>query len=190
MACFSSLCTCVHHPNLPDPAKQFPTGVASARCVLQLRPRPENRGTVRALRHFDEFYASVFGDAWPSVRLALLCPNKPCAVLNSFLDERGAREVHRRLQDTGALSLRNLCERRAAAAAKAAGNEHGGNEELSSRWGHVLHTQLQTVAILHLPVPDSPRAVRALPSLRRSLRNTPENRAPDRVPGSPGTIRD
>ncbi|XP_077540630.1 5-methylcytosine rRNA methyltransferase l(2)10685 [Haemaphysalis longicornis] len=106
--------------------------ISVRRYANKLRPRPENRGTVRALRHFDEFYASVFGDAWPSVRLALLCPNKPCAVLNSFLDERGAREVHRRLQDTGALSLRNLCERRAAAAAKAAGGEHGGNEELSS----------------------------------------------------------
>ncbi|XP_077485765.1 5-methylcytosine rRNA methyltransferase l(2)10685 isoform X3 [Amblyomma americanum] len=77
--------------------------------------RPENQGTQRALRHFDEFYAGVFGEQWPSVRLALLCPNKPCALPNPFLPDVGA--VWQELRARGALSLRRLCMRRAQAAA-------------------------------------------------------------------------
>lgn len=80
------------------------------------RPRPETLGTYRALRHFDEFYATAFGDAWPSVRLALLCPNKPCALPNTLALD--TEDVEKRLRSLGALSLRNLCERRVATAAK------------------------------------------------------------------------
>lgn len=76
--------------------------------------RPGNQGTQRALRHFDDFYADVFGEQWPSVRLALLCPNKPCALPNPFLAESGA--VWQQLRARGALSLRGLCARRASAA--------------------------------------------------------------------------
>lgn len=76
--------------------------------------RPENQGTQRALRHFDEFYADVFGEQWPSVRLALLCPNKPCALPSPFLAEAGG--VWQQLRARGALSLRRLCVRRTQAA--------------------------------------------------------------------------
>ncbi|KAM7306886.1 5-methylcytosine rRNA methyltransferase NSUN4 [Ixodes scapularis] len=71
-------------------------------------------GKERALRHFDEFYSGVYGTEWPSIRLALLCPNKPCAVLNSFLGT--SDETLRDLQAQGALSLGALYERRRAAA--------------------------------------------------------------------------
>ncbi|XP_037518544.1 5-methylcytosine rRNA methyltransferase NSUN4 [Rhipicephalus sanguineus] len=79
------------------------------------RPQCETLGTYRALRHFDEFYAGVFGDAWPSVRLALLCPNKPCALPNTLAPN--VEDVEKQLHSLGALSLRNLCERRVAVAA-------------------------------------------------------------------------
>ncbi|XP_065303785.1 5-methylcytosine rRNA methyltransferase NSUN4 isoform X2 [Dermacentor albipictus] len=93
------------------------------------RPHPETLGTYRALRHFDEFYAAVFGDAWPSVRLALLCPNKPCALSNTFsLD---TEDVQKRLRSLGTLSLRNLCERRVATAAKQEGSEPATSLELA-----------------------------------------------------------
>uniref|UniRef100_A0A131Z136 NOL1/NOP2/Sun domain family member 4 n=1 Tax=Rhipicephalus appendiculatus TaxID=34631 RepID=A0A131Z136_RHIAP len=79
------------------------------------RPQRETLGTYRALRHFDEFYSSVFGDAWPSVRLALLCPKKPCALPNTLAPS--VEDVEKQLRSLGALSLRNLCERRAGMAA-------------------------------------------------------------------------
>lgn len=40
----------------------------------------------RALEHFDDFYKTVFGRRWPSIRLALLSPHKYCAVINNFGD--------------------------------------------------------------------------------------------------------
>ncbi|XP_050028328.1 5-cytosine rRNA methyltransferase NSUN4 isoform X2 [Dermacentor andersoni] len=93
------------------------------------RPHPETLGTYRALRHFDEFYAAMFGDVWPSVRLALLCPNKPCALSNTFsLD---TEDMQKRLRSLGALSLRNLCERRVATAAKPQDSEPATSLELA-----------------------------------------------------------
>ncbi|CAN7981639.1 unnamed protein product, partial [Ixodes pacificus] len=80
----------------------------------QAKGRSGASGKERALRHFDEFYSGVYGAEWPSIRLALLCPNKPCAVLNSFLGT--SDETLRDLQAQGALSLGALYERRRAAA--------------------------------------------------------------------------
>lgn len=40
----------------------------------------------RALEHFDDFYKSVFGDKWPSIRVALLSPQKYVALVNNFGD--------------------------------------------------------------------------------------------------------
>ncbi|XP_075551007.1 5-methylcytosine rRNA methyltransferase l(2)10685 isoform X2 [Dermacentor variabilis] len=93
------------------------------------RPHPETLGTYRALRHFDEFYATVFGDAWPSVRLALLCPNKPCALSNTF--SLNTEDVLKRLRSLGTLSLRNMCERRVATAAKQEDSEPATSLELA-----------------------------------------------------------
>lgn len=37
-----------------------------------------------ALTYFDTFYKPVYGDMWPSIRLALLCKQKYTALLNNF----------------------------------------------------------------------------------------------------------
>lgn len=38
----------------------------------------------KALEHFDDFYGSVYGKKWKSLRLALLSPHKYSAVINNF----------------------------------------------------------------------------------------------------------
>lgn len=61
----------------------------------------------RALEHFDDFYKTVFGRRWPSIRLALLSPHKYCAVINNFGDSDIALSD---LQNIGALNMRTLFE--------------------------------------------------------------------------------
>lgn len=39
-----------------------------------------------ALEHFDDFYGSIFGNKWKSIRVALLCENKYVALVNNFGD--------------------------------------------------------------------------------------------------------
>jgi hypothetical protein len=39
-----------------------------------------------ALEHFDDFYKNVFEEKWASMRVALLSPNKYCAVVNNYSD--------------------------------------------------------------------------------------------------------
>lgn len=91
-------------------------------------------GTYRALRHFDEFYSGVFGDAWPSVRLALLCPNKPCALTNTLVPN--VEDVEKQLRSLGALSLSNLCERRAGTAASTREDKPATSLELAQPHEH------------------------------------------------------
>lgn len=38
----------------------------------------------KALEHFDDFYGSVYGKQWKSLRLALLSPHKYSAIVNNF----------------------------------------------------------------------------------------------------------
>lgn len=38
----------------------------------------------KALEHFDDFYGSVYGKRWKSLRLALLSPHKYIAIVNNF----------------------------------------------------------------------------------------------------------
>ncbi|KDR18203.1 5-methylcytosine rRNA methyltransferase NSUN4 isoform X2 [Zootermopsis nevadensis] len=61
----------------------------------------------KALEHFDDFYKTVFGRRWPSIRLALLSPHKYCAVINNFGDSDMAVSD---LQNIGAMSMRRLFE--------------------------------------------------------------------------------
>ncbi|XP_069700133.1 5-methylcytosine rRNA methyltransferase NSUN4 [Periplaneta americana] len=61
----------------------------------------------RALEHFDDFYKTVYGNRWPSIRLALLSPHKYCAVINNYGDSDVAMSD---LQNIGALNVRTLIE--------------------------------------------------------------------------------
>ncbi|KAJ9581820.1 hypothetical protein L9F63_003889 [Diploptera punctata] len=59
----------------------------------------------KALEHFDDFYKKVYGKRWPSIRLALLCPRKYCAVLNNYAETEVAAS---QLENIGAINLKNL----------------------------------------------------------------------------------
>ncbi|KAG7209307.1 hypothetical protein KM043_015418 [Ampulex compressa] len=60
----------------------------------------------RALKHFDEFYASVYGDMWLDIREALLEPeNKHMAVVNNFSD---TERIRSELELEGAICLKSI----------------------------------------------------------------------------------
>uniref|UniRef100_A0A182QRU7 NOL1/NOP2/Sun domain family member 4 n=1 Tax=Anopheles farauti TaxID=69004 RepID=A0A182QRU7_9DIPT len=59
----------------------------------------------RALANFDDFYGSVFGARWKSIRIALQCEHKYVALVNQFGD---TEETIRQLQSEGAISLRDI----------------------------------------------------------------------------------
>ncbi|GAB0094294.1 5-methylcytosine rRNA methyltransferase NSUN4 [Sergentomyia squamirostris] len=59
----------------------------------------------RALTNFDEFYGSIFGTRWNSMRLALLCEHKYMAVVNNFGDVEKTVE---KLEASGAINVRAL----------------------------------------------------------------------------------
>ncbi|XP_071879065.1 5-methylcytosine rRNA methyltransferase l(2)10685 [Bombus fervidus] len=60
----------------------------------------------KALEHFNEFYAGVYGDKWPNIRAALLSEeSKYMAVVNNFSD---AERVQHELELLGAINLRSL----------------------------------------------------------------------------------
>ncbi|XP_061517821.1 5-methylcytosine rRNA methyltransferase NSUN4 [Anopheles gambiae] len=59
----------------------------------------------RALENFDDFYGSVFGARWKSVRIALQCKHKYIALVNQFGD---TEDTIRLLQSDGAISLRDI----------------------------------------------------------------------------------
>lgn len=48
--------------------------------VIKKKIHPKDK----ALEHFDDFYGSVYGKQWKSMRLALLSPHKYIAVVNNF----------------------------------------------------------------------------------------------------------
>ncbi|XP_050077596.1 5-methylcytosine rRNA methyltransferase NSUN4 [Anopheles maculipalpis] len=59
----------------------------------------------RALENFDDFYGSVFGARWKSIRIALQCEHKYVALVNQFGD---TEETIQQLQSDGAISLRDI----------------------------------------------------------------------------------
>ncbi|XP_058124736.1 5-methylcytosine rRNA methyltransferase NSUN4 [Anopheles ziemanni] len=59
----------------------------------------------RALANFDDFYGSVFGARWKSVRIALQCEHKYVALVNQFGDTEKTIEL---LQSDGAINLRDI----------------------------------------------------------------------------------
>ncbi|XP_039275582.1 5-methylcytosine rRNA methyltransferase NSUN4-like [Nilaparvata lugens] len=66
------------------------------------------RPTDKALEHFDDFYASVFKNSWRSIRVALLSPQKYCAVVNNFAD---AEETSSMFENIGAFNMRKIIDK-------------------------------------------------------------------------------
>ncbi|XP_012250253.1 5-methylcytosine rRNA methyltransferase NSUN4 [Bombus impatiens] len=60
----------------------------------------------KALEHFNEFYAGVYGDEWPDIRAALLSEeSKYMAVVNNFSDPE---RIQPELELLGAINLKSL----------------------------------------------------------------------------------
>uniref|UniRef100_A0A182KEE1 NOL1/NOP2/Sun domain family member 4 n=1 Tax=Anopheles christyi TaxID=43041 RepID=A0A182KEE1_9DIPT len=59
----------------------------------------------RALENFDDFYGSVFGARWKSVRIALQSEHKYIALVNQFGDTEDTIQL---LQSDGAINLRDI----------------------------------------------------------------------------------
>ena len=64
--------------------------------------RPEDNSD-RALKYFDSYYGSVYGEQWPSMRLAMLCRKQHCAMVNRFSSE--SEKTIRNLASSGAFYL-------------------------------------------------------------------------------------
>lgn len=71
--------------------------------MLRKKKSPKDR----ALASFDDFYGSVFGPKWKSIRLGLLCDNKYIAMVNNFGD---TQETIKRLTDEGAMNIKDIVE--------------------------------------------------------------------------------
>lgn len=59
----------------------------------------------RAMENFDDFYGSVFGTRWKSIRIGLLCEHKYIALVNNFGD---TEETINSLEAEGAINVRSL----------------------------------------------------------------------------------
>ncbi|KAK3606741.1 hypothetical protein CHS0354_036540 [Potamilus streckersoni] len=62
--------------------------------------RKKKTHTELALNHFDTFYSPVYNKLWPSIRLALLSPQKYGAIVNNFSAD--ADDIESKLCQTGA----------------------------------------------------------------------------------------
>ncbi|KAL5010298.1 hypothetical protein ScPMuIL_012603 [Solemya velum] len=71
--------------------------------------RPHRTPSQLALDHFDMFYQPVFGQKWPSIRIALLTSQKYCALVNNFAES----ETVLKLQQLGAVNMADLARKRA-----------------------------------------------------------------------------
>ncbi|XP_050522786.1 5-methylcytosine rRNA methyltransferase NSUN4 [Daktulosphaira vitifoliae] len=71
--------------------------------VLKKKIHPKDK----ALEHFDDFYGSVYGKRWKSMRLALLSPHKYMAVVNNF---GNADITAQNLEWMGAINIKNIIE--------------------------------------------------------------------------------
>lgn len=71
--------------------------------VLRKKQAPKDR----ALANFDDFYGSVFGPKWKSIRLGLLCDNKYIAMVNNFGDTQDTID---RLTAGGAMNIKDVLE--------------------------------------------------------------------------------
>jgi len=69
--------------------------------VLEKKKYPKNR----ALENFDDFYGSVYGIRWKSMRVAMLCERKYMALVNIFGDHEKTMEM---LESEGAINVRKI----------------------------------------------------------------------------------
>uniref|UniRef100_A0A1I8NEZ8 NOL1/NOP2/Sun domain family member 4 n=1 Tax=Musca domestica TaxID=7370 RepID=A0A1I8NEZ8_MUSDO len=67
----------------------------------------KKNNTDRALENFDDFYGSVFGVRWRSIRAALLTENKYIAMVNNFGDNE---KTCSKLEMDGAINVRALVQ--------------------------------------------------------------------------------
>ncbi|CAH2092711.1 unnamed protein product [Euphydryas editha] len=83
-------------------------------CVLQARFKSKTHWAqlkkktgpkYKALNHFDDFYGSVFGNEWDSMREALLRKSKYVALINNYGDPEETMDY---LAQRGAHCLKNL----------------------------------------------------------------------------------
>ncbi|XP_031623968.1 5-methylcytosine rRNA methyltransferase NSUN4 [Contarinia nasturtii] len=72
---------------------------------LKPRDKRKEKPTDRALKHFDDFYQSVYGPRWGSIRASLLCENKFVALVNNYGDPEVTRE---QMELNGAVNLRKV----------------------------------------------------------------------------------
>lgn len=75
--------------------------------LLQLKPRDlkKQQPTDRALKHFDDFYKSVFGPRWGGIRASLLTEHKFAALVNNYGD---AEETKEQIELSGAVNLKTV----------------------------------------------------------------------------------
>ena len=61
--------------------------------------------TEQALRHYDVYCKPIYGDEWPSIRIALQCPSKKCVLLNSLVSDEDKDAIKHSLQSVGAVDF-------------------------------------------------------------------------------------
>lgn len=83
-------------------------------CFPQATKLNEKPNTSLALEHFDTFYKPMYGEMWPSIRVALLSQQKYCALVNNYSDHEkscsrlaglGARNIINTAHHTGVNKL-------------------------------------------------------------------------------------
>lgn len=106
--------------------------------MLRKKQAPKDR----ALTNFDDFYGSVFGPKWKSIRLGLLCDNKYVAMVNNFGD---TQETINRLTGEGAMNIKDVLEvtRRRISELKEDGKAAGLKQEGTQTVGARIENLLQ-----------------------------------------------
>lgn len=73
---------------------------------VQTKILQKKTNTIRALEHYDDFYASVYAHQWPSIRLALLCPPKYIAIPNVFTGDMD--RISTKLESYGSFDVTSM----------------------------------------------------------------------------------
>lgn len=98
----------------------------------------------RCLANFDDFYGSVYGPKWKSIRLGLLCDNKYIAMVNNFGD---TQDTVNRLTDDGAMNIKDIVEvtkRRISELKQSAepdGRKAEGTQSVGAKIENLLHSK-------------------------------------------------
>jgi len=101
--------------------------------VIKKKIHPKDK----ALEHFDDFYGSVYGNRWKSLRLALLSPHKYIAIVNNF---GNPEKVSQELEWSGAMNIRKTVEAYAQTVGKGSPDRTKNIEELDKKLEKLLLT--------------------------------------------------